>query len=79
MQISRVMVTALLGVYMLSSGVQAWFLGRAAPWFLRIALVAAALLMISGGLVTDIIGIALGLGIYLAQNRLQRRPGTSHA
>lgn len=72
LQIVQVLITALFGVYLLSSGVQAWFLGRSAPWYLRAVLVAAALLMISGGGLTDLIGIVLAVFTYLVQKRLQR-------
>lgn len=52
--------TALLGVFLLAAGVQGWFLGAANRW-VRGALVLAALLMISGTLVTDLLGILLGV------------------
>ena len=52
-------ITAIAGVFLLSSGVQGWFMGQRAVWFIRIALIAAALFMIEGGLASDAIGIAI--------------------
>jgi hypothetical protein len=49
-------ITATFGVFLLSSGVQGWFMGGRAAWFLRVGLIAAALFMIEGGWVTDLIG-----------------------
>jgi TRAP transporter 4TM/12TM fusion protein len=63
-------VTAVVGVFLLSSGVQGWFLGRGAPWYVRLGLTAAALFMIAGGLVTDAIGIAVAGGCFLLQRLL---------
>ncbi len=57
-EILRAGVTAVAGVFLLSSGVQGWFLGARAGWPGRLALIVAALFMIEGGLVSDLIGIA---------------------
>src|SRR5699024_4422717 len=37
-------ITALVGVYLLSAAVQAWFFGKKAAWYTRILLLASALL-----------------------------------
>jgi len=66
--------TAIIGVFLLSSGVQGWFVGRRAAWFIRIALIAAALFMIEGGLVSDAIGIALAGGAFAIQKFLRPDP-----
>jgi len=68
-QIGRSLITAIAGVYLLSAGVQAWFLGKSVRWYLRVLLVIAALLMISGDLFTDIAGIILVLLILLIQSK----------
>ncbi|MEO0765855.1 MAG: TRAP transporter fused permease subunit [Pseudomonadota bacterium] len=60
-------VTAVFGVFLLSSGVQGWFFGAPAAWFMRVGILLAALFMISGGLVTDLIGIAVFAGVYFVQ------------
>ena len=67
LEILRASATAIIGVALLSAAVQGWFLGGRAAWFLRLALVIAALLMIEGGLLTDIAGIALALIAWLFQ------------
>lgn len=66
--------TAIIGVFLLSSGVQGWFVGRRAAWFIRIALIAAALFMIEGGLLSDAIGIALAGGAFAIQKFLRPDP-----
>ncbi len=65
-------VTAMLGVYMLSGAAVGWFFGALAlP--IRAALLVASLLMISGGLLTDLGGLALGLAVWAYQTRLASR------
>ena len=64
LEIIRAGATAVFGVFLLSSGVQGWFMGSATVWFLRVGLILAALLMISGGLVTDLVGILAAGAIY---------------
>ena len=70
LEIARALVTATAGVYLLSAGVQGWFVGARAAWLLRAALVAAALFMIEGGLLTDVVGIGLAVAVWLAQRTL---------
>ena len=64
--------TACVGVYLLSAAVVGWFGGRAGA-ALRIALLVAALLMIAGGLLTDVAGLALAAAIWFYQTRLAAR------
>jgi len=71
--IIRAVITALVGVYLLSSGVQAWFLRYAAPWYLRILLIFAAFLMIEGGIYTDLAGIAAGVIAFYVQKAINAR------
>ncbi|EAR10021.1 TRAP transporter permease [Reinekea blandensis] len=73
LSVARALATALVGVYLLSAGVQAWFLRYAAPWYLRVLLVIAAFLMIEGGLVTDVAGISAGVIAYLVQKWIHAR------
>ncbi|NNE87898.1 MAG: TRAP transporter fused permease subunit [Silicimonas sp.] len=73
-EISRAGVTAVFGVFLLSSGVQGWFMGARSAWFLRAGLILAALLMIAGGLVTDLIGIAVFAGLYFIQKVVAPAP-----
>jgi TRAP-type uncharacterized transport system fused permease subunit len=67
-EVIRAGATAIFGVFLLSSGVQGWWVGDRAAWPIRIGLLLAALCMIAGGLLTDLIGIGLAVGLYfLAQ------------
>ncbi|PAU88400.1 C4-dicarboxylate ABC transporter permease [Pseudomonas sp. WN033] len=70
--IAQALVTASIGVYLLSAGVQAWFLRQAANWPVRALLIGAAFLMIAGGLVTDLLGIATAIAAFLVQRQLSR-------
>ena len=74
LEIARALVTATAGVYLLSAGVQGWFLGSRSAWFVRVGLVAAAFFMIEGGLLTDLVGIALALGVWAIQRFLRPDP-----
>ncbi|WP_111493530.1 TRAP transporter permease [Marinobacter bohaiensis] len=71
--IGRSLITAGFGVYLLSGAVQGWIFQAFAPWFTRLLLLSAALLMIAGGWVSDLAGIALAVVTYLLQK--QRGPG----
>lgn len=68
-EIARALVTATFGVYLLSGGVIGWFARARAPWLIRLMLVAAALLMIEGGLWTDLAGLGLTVLAYLIQRQ----------
>jgi len=67
LEIIRSGTTAVVGVFLLSSGVQGWFMGGRSAWFMRVGLVAAALFMIEGGILTDLFGIGIAVGIYFIQ------------
>ncbi len=73
-EIIRAGATATVGVFLLSSGMQGWFMGGRTAWFLRVALVVAALFMIEGGWITDIIGIGAAVGIYFIQKIFHPSP-----
>ncbi len=73
-QIMRAGTTATVGVFLLSSGVQGWFLGGRSAWFLRVGLVLAALFMIEGGWMTDLIGIGAAVVIFFIQKVLRPDP-----
>jgi TRAP transporter 4TM/12TM fusion protein len=62
-------ITACIGMYLLAAGVQGWFFGRMAVWS-RVVLLAAALTMIEGAWHTDLIGIGLGVALFLWQRRM---------
>jgi TRAP-type uncharacterized transport system fused permease subunit len=62
-------VSAGLGIYLLSAAVQGYFFGHLNV-ALRVVLLLAALGMIDGGFLTDAIGLAAAVGVYLIQKRL---------
>ncbi|HEY7803759.1 MAG TPA: TRAP transporter permease, partial [Orrella sp.] len=74
-EILRAGATAVVGVFLLSSAVQGWFMGGMAVWFLRIALTVAALSMIEGGWTTDLIGIGIAVAVVLVQRVIKPKPG----
>ena len=73
-EVIRAGLTATFGVFLLSAAVQGWFMGGRSAWFIRLAVLAAALFMIEGGLVTDVIGLALFGGAFLVQRGFQPNP-----
>ncbi len=74
LEIARALATATAGVYLLSAAVQGWFLGARSAWVVRAGLAAAAFFMIEGGLVTDLIGLALTAGVYALQRTVRPDP-----
>ena len=68
-EIVRAAITAIAGIFLLSAGVQGWLLGGRAPWMSQILLIAAALFLIEGALLTDAAGVAIA-GAALAWQRL---------
>ncbi|RBI86670.1 TRAP transporter permease [Rhodosalinus halophilus] len=77
LEVTRACATAVFGVFLLSSGVQGWFIGARAVWFLRAALVVTALMMIEGSLATDVIGLAAAAAILFVQRVLKPREGAT--
>jgi TRAP transporter 4TM/12TM fusion protein len=73
----RAGLTAVFGIFLLSSGIQGWFLGSRPAWFLRVALIIAALLMIEGGIITDLIGVGTAVAIFLIQRIAPPAPDAS--
>ncbi|MDP5084572.1 MAG: TRAP transporter large permease subunit, partial [Yoonia sp.] len=64
-EIIRAGATAVFGVFLLSSGVQGWWVGDRAAWPIRIGLILVALFMIAGSLLTDLVGIGGAVALYL--------------
>ncbi|RUT31321.1 TRAP transporter permease [Arsenicitalea aurantiaca] len=67
-EILHVFITASIGIYFLAAAVQGWYFGLLNP-ALRIVLAIGALGMIQGGLLTDAIGLAIGVGLFIWQKR----------
>jgi TRAP transporter 4TM/12TM fusion protein len=66
--VTHVFVTAMIGIYLLSSAVQGYFFGHLSHP-LRAVLLIAALAMIQGGWLSDILGLGVGLLIFAVQKR----------
>ncbi|MEM6636412.1 MAG: TRAP transporter permease [Pseudomonadota bacterium] len=73
-EVARAGATAVFGVFLLSGGVQGWFMKGRAAWYLRLVLILAALFMIEGGGVTDLIGIALAAAAFFVQRVIRPDP-----
>ncbi len=68
-EILHVVVTAGLGIFLLASAVQGWLSGLLHP-ALRVFLLAAALAMIAGGWMSDVIGLGAAALTFLIQKKL---------
>jgi hypothetical protein len=49
-------------------------MGGRSAWFLRVALIVAALFMIEGGLLTDLIGVGAAVGSTSCRRSFHPRP-----
>jgi TRAP transporter 4TM/12TM fusion protein len=78
LRVAQALITASVGVYLLAAGVQGWFVAKNASWLVRIGLIGAAMFLIAGGLVTDVIGVAIAGGLILVQ-KLLVRGGSEHS
>ena len=65
-EVLHVFITALLGIFLMTSAVQGWFFGRIGL-VLRAVLMAAALGTIAGGWLSDAIGVGLAGLVYAVQ------------
>ncbi|MEM9392460.1 MAG: TRAP transporter fused permease subunit [Pseudomonadota bacterium] len=74
-EVLRAGATAVVGVFFLSSGVQGWFMGGRAAWFLRLGLILAALMLIEGGILSDLIGVSIAAAIFFIQRVFQPKGG----
>ncbi|TVR97482.1 MAG: TRAP transporter permease [Rhodospirillales bacterium] len=72
LRIVQVAFTASIGVCLLASAVQGYFFGRVNMLF-RAVLLAGAMFMITGGGVSDLAGIGIGVALFLFQRMFGRR------
>ena len=70
-EILRSSITAALGVWLISSAVMNWMNGRL-PLFARLILMSTAILLIDGGLATDLVGLVVLVGMLLWRFRFTR-------
>lgn len=75
--IARAGATAIVGIFLLTSGIQGWFLGGRPAWFLRAGLILAALLLIAGGIATDLAGVGIAAAIFFVQRVIKPSPNAS--
>jgi TRAP-type uncharacterized transport system fused permease subunit len=59
-------ITGSIGVWFLAGSTEGWFGGRL-PMVLRVVMFGAALCLLHPGTITDVIGLAIGVPIYLFQ------------
>jgi TRAP-type uncharacterized transport system fused permease subunit len=62
-----VALTAAVGIYLLAASVQGWFLNGGVNPVQRVMLLAAALSMIAGGWMTDLLGVGIGGLVFIWQ------------
>ena len=74
LDIAQAFVTASVGVWFLAGSTEGWFGGRLAMP-LRVVMFVAALCLIHPGTITDVLGLAVGVPIYIWQ-RMQLRRAT---
>ena len=71
-EILRAGATATFGVFLLSSGVQGWWVGNRANTPIRVGLIIVALFMIEGGILSDLIGIGGAAALYIFARMTQK-------
>ena len=72
MDVAMIVVSALLGIYAVAAGLAGFFQAKLNPVF-RLILVAGGLLMLIPGGLTDIIGLAVLVGIYFVQKMAAKK------
>lgn len=73
-----VVISAVFGIYLLSAGMSG-YLRRATAWYEQVVLIAGGVLLIAPGIVTNLIGLGLGLAIYVLQRLRPGRPSGDRA
>ncbi|WP_424475253.1 TRAP transporter permease [Oceanobacillus kimchii] len=65
-------ITAMIGVYLLSASVQGWIFGKIASWYSRIIVLLAAIMFMLSGIQTDIIGVVMVGAVLVIQKFLNK-------
>jgi len=73
----HVLVSALLGIYLLSAGIIGWYFGKIG-WALRVLLIGGALGMLDAGLVTDVVGLGIAVALFLYQKKFLKAEEIAH-
>ncbi|QBF33305.1 TRAP transporter fused permease subunit [Thalassococcus sp. S3] len=76
-EVTRAALTAVFGVFLLSSGVQGWWDGGRANPAIRVGLILVALLMIEGGWQSDLIGLGGAAALFVLARTMRPRPAPS--
>ncbi|MFS0750462.1 TRAP transporter permease [Oceanobacillus sp. 1P07AA] len=71
-EIILAVITALIGVYLLSASVQGWIFGKIASWYSRIIVLLAAIMFMLSGIKTDIIGVVMVVAVLVIQKFLNK-------
>jgi TRAP transporter 4TM/12TM fusion protein len=71
LRIVQVALSATVGVCLLASAVQAWYFGRI-NLLIRAILLIGAMFMITGGALTDLVGLAIGVALFFYQRAFVR-------
>ncbi len=77
-QVVQVVITSILGIMALGIGLQGYLRGTVA-WPLRIVALAAGLFLIYPGTVSDLVGLAVVVGIYLFQRFVHKNDAPAAA
>ena len=72
MDVAMIVVSALLGIYAVAAGLAGFFQAKLNMVF-RLVLIAGGLLMLIPGAVTDVIGLAVLVGIYFIQRMASKK------
>lgn len=66
--IVQAVITAMIGIYGLAASLEGYMHGKTPIW-VRVLLFFAALMLLDGGMVTDIIGVGILVAVYLYQKK----------
>lgn len=73
LKIAFALITATVGVYLLSAAVQGWFAGRTTSVFVRLLLAFAALCLINSDLLWDAVAVVVVIGLVALQRVLKKK------
>ena len=77
-KIGHYAATAIIGVYLLAGALQRWFLGPLAL-LPRLLLLTGSVLLVAGGLMTDLFGVTLAVAVAAWQLRARHKAHASAA